>query len=72
MKGYCMAQTVIAGDAPGTDEFSVGLDALGRVRISPTDVSRFICLDQCEERSTSGGHSPGTARTPPVTAVRTP
>ncbi len=30
------------------DEFSVGLDELGRVRISPTDVSQFIRLDQCE------------------------
>jgi hypothetical protein len=28
-------------------------------------VSQFIRLDQREERSTSGGHSPGTARTPP-------
>jgi hypothetical protein len=43
-----MAQTVIADDALGTDEFSVGLDELGRVRISPTDVSQFIRLDQCE------------------------
>src|SRR5688572_27612385 len=43
-----MAQTVIADDAVDTDEYSVGLDALGRVRISPTDVSQFIRLDQCE------------------------
>ena len=43
-----MAQTVIANDALGTDEYSVELDVLGRVRISPTDVSQFIRLDQCE------------------------
>src|SRR3954453_1934031 len=43
-----MAQTVIANDALGTDEYSVGLDVLGRVRISPTDVSQFIRLEQCE------------------------
>ena len=45
-----MAQTVIADDALVTleDEFSVGLDELGRIRISPTDVSQFIRLDQCE------------------------
>lgn len=43
-----MAQTVIADEALDTDEYSVGLDALGRVRISPTDVSQFIRLDQCE------------------------
>src|SRR5215207_11092683 len=43
-----MARTVIANDALGTDEFTVGLDELGRVRISPTDVSQFIRLDQCE------------------------
>src|SRR5688572_5067444 len=43
-----MAQTVIADDAVDTDEYSVRLDALGRVRISPTDVSQFIRLDQCE------------------------
>src|SRR3954451_24095205 len=45
-----MAQTVIAGDPHVTleDEYSVGRDALGRVRISPTDVSQFIRLDQCE------------------------
>jgi hypothetical protein len=41
-----MAQTVIVDDALGTDEYSVGLDALGRVRISPTDVSQFIRPDQ--------------------------
>jgi hypothetical protein len=39
-----MAQTVIADGAVGTDEHSVGLDALGRVRISPMDVSQFIRL----------------------------
>src|SRR5918998_4990218 len=43
-----MAQTVIVDDALSTDEYSVGLDALGRIRISPTDVSQFIRLDQCE------------------------
>ena len=45
-----MAQTVIADDALVTreDEYSVGLDDQGRVRISPTDVSQFIRLDQCE------------------------
>src|SRR3954465_3540228 len=45
-----MAQTVIAADPPATpeDEFPVGLDARGRIRISPTDVSQFIRLDQCE------------------------
>src|SRR5215212_2472473 len=43
-----MAQTVMADDALGTDEYSVGLDTLGRVRISPTDVSQFIRLEQCE------------------------
>jgi hypothetical protein len=61
-----MAQTVIADDPLVTldDEYSVGLDEQGRVRISPTDVSQFIRLDQCEERSTPGGHPPGTARTP--------
>jgi hypothetical protein len=42
-----MAQTVIADDALVTDEFSVGLDDQGRVRISPTAVSQFIRLDQC-------------------------
>jgi hypothetical protein len=39
---------VIVDDALGTDEYSVGLDALGRLRVSPTDVSRFIRLDRCE------------------------
>jgi len=58
-----MAQTVIADDilVASEDEYTVGLDAQGRVRISPTDVSQFIRLDQCErylrlrlhERSTS-------------------
>src|SRR5215216_3386965 len=47
-----MAQTVIADDplelVTREDEFSVGLDELGRTRISPTDVSQFIRLDQCE------------------------
>src|SRR5918997_2619475 len=43
-----MAQTVNVDGALGTDEYGVGLDALGRIRISPTDVSQFIRLDQCE------------------------
>src|SRR5918998_4195934 len=47
-----MAQTVIAADPlellTPEDEFTVGLDDRGRVRISPTDVSQFIRLDQCE------------------------
>jgi hypothetical protein len=43
-----MAQTMIADDPLVTDEFTVGLDQQGRVRISPTDVSQFIRLDQCE------------------------
>ncbi len=45
-----MAQTVIADDqlVRLDDEYIVGLDELGRVRISPTDVSQFIRLDQCE------------------------
>src|SRR5687768_5993341 len=43
-----MAQTVIVDGALSTDEYSVGLDEQGRVRISPTDVSQFIRLDQCE------------------------
>ena len=45
-----MAQTVIADDELVTleDEYAVGLDELGRIRISPTDVSQFIRLDQCE------------------------
>src|SRR5215211_9503973 len=45
-----MAQTVIADDPLVTpdDEYTVGLDEQGRVRISPTDVSQFIRLDQCE------------------------
>jgi hypothetical protein len=30
----------------GDDEFTVGLDDQGRVRISPTDVSQFIRLDR--------------------------
>ena len=37
-----MAQTVVMDDALGTDHYSVGLDELGRIRISPTDVSQFI------------------------------
>ncbi len=37
-----MAQPVIADDALVTDEFSVGRDEQGRIRISPTDVSQFI------------------------------
>ncbi len=45
-----MAQPVIADDplVRREDEYSVGLDDRGRVRISPTDVSQFIRLDQCE------------------------
>ena len=43
-----MAQTVMVDDALGTDELGVGPDALGRVRMSPTEVSQFIRLDQCE------------------------
>src|SRR5215203_3230100 len=49
-----MAQPVIADDPLGLalitpeDEYSVGLDDQGRIRISPTDVSQFIRLDQCE------------------------
>jgi hypothetical protein len=45
-----MAQPVIADDPLVTreNEFTVGLDAMGRVRISPTDVSQVIRLDQCE------------------------
>jgi hypothetical protein len=37
-----MAQTVIADDPLVTseDEFTVGLDELRRIRISPTDVSQ--------------------------------
>jgi hypothetical protein len=42
-----MAQTVIADGTLVTDEFSVGLDDQGRVRISLTAVSQFIRLDQC-------------------------
>ena len=40
-----MARTVVVDDALGRDEFSVGMDDQGRVRISPTDVSQFIRLD---------------------------
>jgi hypothetical protein len=44
-----MAQAVMADDplqvVTGVDEYSVGLDDQGRVRISPTDVSQFIRLD---------------------------
>jgi hypothetical protein len=43
-----MAQTVIADNALAIDEFSAGLAAHRRIRISPTDVSQFIRLDQCE------------------------
>src|SRR3712207_4264331 len=43
-----MAQTVIFDGALSTDEYTVGLADQGRVRISPTDVSQFIRLDQCE------------------------
>lgn len=65
-RDWRMAQTVIADDSLATreDAYTVGLDDQGRFRISPTDVSQFIRLDQCEERSTPGGHPPGTARTP--------
>jgi hypothetical protein len=43
MKDCRMAQPVIADDALVTleDEFGGGLDELGRIRISPTDVSQF-------------------------------
>src|SRR5215213_1413965 len=47
-----MAQAVMADDplqvVTREDEYSVGLDDRGRVRISPTDVSQFIRLEQCE------------------------
>jgi len=43
-----MAQAVISDEPLGTDEFSVGLDGQGRVRISPTDVSQFIRLAECD------------------------
>src|SRR5215208_5709679 len=47
-----MAQTVIADDplelVRPEDEYTVGLEDQGRIRISPTDVSQFIRLDQCE------------------------
>src|SRR5688500_13161500 len=47
-----MAQPVIADDplalVTPDDELTVGLDDRGRVRISPTDVSQFIRLEQCE------------------------
>src|SRR5688500_13234515 len=49
-----MAQPVIADDpleltlVTPDDELTVGRDDQGRVRISPTDVSQFIRLDQCE------------------------
>jgi hypothetical protein len=46
-----MTEAVIAADSTVTDvtdEFTVGLDELERIRISPTDVSQFIRLDQCE------------------------
>jgi hypothetical protein len=43
-----MAQTVIADDALVTDEYRIGLDGEGRIRISPIDVSQFIRLDHCE------------------------
>jgi hypothetical protein len=59
-----MARTLMADSALVTDHFSVGLDERGRARISPTDVSQFIRLEQCEEQLTPGGHPPGTARTP--------
>jgi hypothetical protein len=43
-----MAPTLMADSALVTDDFSIGLDEQGRVRISPTDVSQFLRLDQCE------------------------
>ena len=43
-----MAQTVIADDALVTDEYRIGLDGEGRIRISPIDVSQFFRLDHCE------------------------
>src|ERR687894_312723 len=43
-----MTRTVIVNGALVTDEYTVRLDERGRVRISPTDVSQFIRLDQCE------------------------
>ena len=59
-----MAQPVIADDPLVTleDEFSVGLDDQGRVRISPTDVSQFIRLDQCERDLRLRLLGPGTLR----------
>jgi hypothetical protein len=59
-----VAQTAIADGALGTDEFSVGLDALGRVRISPTDVSQFIRFDQCERYLRLRLLGPGSFRAP--------
>jgi hypothetical protein len=51
MKDWPMAQTVIADDplelVTREDEYTVGQDDQGRVRISPTAVSQFIRLDQC-------------------------
>jgi len=45
-----MAQTVIADDLLVTleVEFSVEPDDHRGVRISPTDVSQFVRLDQCQ------------------------
>ena len=43
-----MAQTAIVDDALGMDEYSVRLAEQGRIRISLTDISQFIRLDQCE------------------------
>ncbi len=43
-----MAETMVPEGAVITDEFPVELDGQGRMRISPTDVSQFIRLDQCE------------------------
>jgi hypothetical protein len=50
LKDCRMAQTVITVNPLVTreDEYTVGRDDQGRVRISPTDVSQFIRLDQCE------------------------
>jgi hypothetical protein len=64
MKDCRMAQTVIADDALITDEYTVELDALGRVRISPTDVSQFIRLDQCERYLRLRLLGPGSFRAP--------
>src|SRR4051794_27250719 len=43
-----MAETEIPAPAIVADELMVERDGQGRMRISPTDVSQFIRLDQCE------------------------